>query len=198
VTRGPGYGLRAPGLAFAAVALLAAGCGSASARLREDDWNRTDRLQVKRIGIVVTSMPDGTPPAVAKLAERMAKRYMALRKESFVVLGTGNPAQSGAQGMLLLDLVKLDRDDASVDVQLWARLVRAKTQAEVWRCDTGVSHDWDDKDLELQRARYVKELGREVEPYVAPLFVALKRTLDELPAPVLNDADIEEKLLADE
>lgn len=182
-------------LAALAVALLGAGCAVTST-VRED-YEQTDKKTLKRIGVYAPRAPAGAPAVVRTLAERISKRYVNQHKD-YLILATGKAHPPGVDGMLLIEMRSLARDGSDVDVELTARLLRAKTGVEVWRAEASKSVESDDEDLMNLVAQYKKELGPAAEPYAAPLFVVLKKVYDTMPTPALTDEDILEKISLEE
>jgi len=180
-------------LALAALAsLFAQGCGTVEP-WTDPAFERSDKATLKRVGIYTAALPPGTPAAIAPLAERIARRYVHQHRD-FLIVSTGKRAPAGVDGVIVLDLKRLAREGGDVDVELVARLVRARRPGEAWRCVAARRVPSDHEDLKNLVERYGKELGPEAAPYAAPLFVVLKSAFDTMPTPALDDEDVLAKI----
>lgn len=188
-------------LALLAAALLQ-GCTIESYYL-SDSWESQDRLQLKRTFVLIDA-PPGTPEPFVELAGRIARRYVNLKKD-FLVLGNApaQPEPSAAlaetDGQLLLAFSEVRLDDAAdLRLRVKAQLLRAQDRSVVWEVVASRSDEPANEDLSRLIQRYVRELGPEVELYVAPTFILMKRVFDTLPSPELTDEDIDAKIMLDD
>ncbi len=181
---------------------LISGCTIESYHL-SDSWETQDKFQLKRTFVLVQA-PPGTPAHFVELAGRIARRYVNLKKD-FLVLGNA-PAQpepvaalAETDGHLLLDFTEVHLAQADdLRLRVTAQLLRNPGRGVVWKVVASRSDEPANEDLSRLTQRYVRELGDEVEPYVAPTFILMKRVFDTLPSPQLTDEDIEAKIMLDD
>ena len=83
------------------------------------------------------------------------------------------------------------------EAELHGALVRCSDGREAWSVNAAGSFKSRDGRLTEATQVYVREIGPEVEPYVAPAMNLLRPALDTLPQPVLTEDDVNEKLSLD-
>ena len=101
---------------------------------------------------------------------------------------------SKLDGVLILRLRVVSRDDEEVDLGLTARLVRARDGVEVWRADASDDFESADEDLEKLTATYRGRYGDTADAFVAPLFLLFRDAFESLPSPMLDEEDVLEKI----
>jgi probable lipoprotein (TIGR04455 family) len=186
-----------------ALALAATGCGPKVQTWLRDDYATVDSKVVKRLTVVVASTPNGD----AKQAEMwalLARRYVNQHRNFLVKMQTSapdwtvesacNPPANGPiEGALLLTPA-VQKQEADVQIDLPAKLVRCRDREPVW---TGEVHGkWAsaDETVAALKEHYVKELGAGIEAWVAPAFLALKALVATMPQPTLSDDEQMEKI----
>ncbi len=180
-----------------------AGCSAVKHSFTRPDYEQVDRQRVKRLVVVTAPLPDGKP-AVGELWSLIARQYVNQNRD-FLVKENSTQAESadtaalqglcveGIEGVLhLAPQVKLTPEGADVAVR--ARLMRCMDGEDVWSAEAAGSWDSRDEKFNERTAQYVQQLGPEVEPYVVPTYKLLQATLDTLPRPHLDEADIDEKI----
>ena len=186
---------------FALAALLLAGsaCSSVGFSRVADDFDKAHRSSLFRLHVVVAPAPAGDARVgamMAKMAQRHANQHRDYIAKAVSVGGSleAGACSEGIEGLLHLTGTVV-RTDNGADVHLVGRLLRCSDNAIVWEAD--VDDDWDaaDDNLVQVRAQYARENGASVEPFVAPVFHAVRALLDTLPRPKLEkEADIDEKI----
>ena len=186
------------------VSLVLAACSTVKNSWVEPSYAQTDRDQVKRIGVLVTPLPNGDRD-LGSLWDELAKRYVNMHRD-FIVKGTAyGPAPEGAytppavcksmglEGVLWLrPTVRPAGSD--VEAAVTGVLVRCRDEKPIWRADAKGTWASDDEHLRETAQDYAKEIGPSVKPFVAPSFHLLKAVLDTLPNPTLTDEEQEEKI----
>ena len=190
-------------LVLSLVALCA--CSVLKASSLRPDWPQEDQRTVKRLAVVVEPLPDGNPKA-AEMIARVARRYVNLKRDFLVKREVfADKAASLAQvcggddaieGALILHITMLKRGEG-YESELTGSLQRCSDGREAWSAKAGGSFPSKDERLTEVTQVYVRELGPEVEPYVAPAMNLLRPALDTLPQPVLTEDDVNEKLSLD-
>ena len=191
-------------VAILSLALLASACSTVKHSWVEPDYVENDRNQVKRIGVLVTPLPNGEQPLGA-LWDEIAKRYVNMHRD-FIVKGTAyGPAPEGAyappavckslglEGVLWLRPT-LRPSGSDVHGEVTGLLVRCKDEKPIWRAEAAGTWPSDDEHLRETADDYASEIGPSVKPFVGPSFHLLKAVLDTLPNPTLTDAEQEEKI----
>ncbi len=191
--------------ALALLVVLSSGCSVVKAARVADDWPREDGARVKRLAVVVQPLPDGQPKAAEAFA-RIARRYVNQKRDFLVkvelpqaeapALAAVCGGEERIEGVLFLR-VTLERKGGGFEATLEGRLARCGDGREAWAVQAAGSFDAADEGLREVTAVYVRELGPEVEPYVAPAMNLLRPALDTLPNPVLTEEDRDEKLSLD-
>jgi probable lipoprotein (TIGR04455 family) len=168
------------------------------------DWETNGRDTLKRIGVVVQPLPDGSEKTGAMLA-RVARRYVHMKRNFLVKSDVAKAAEpdrgaeceGGLDGLLWLKpTAKAVGDGVELDVK--AKLQRCTDGAEVWAAEAGGSFKPYDEGLKEVAATYGRENGPEVERWVPAAMNVLRPMLDTLPDPQLTEADVEEKMTLDE
>lgn len=192
-------------LAVLALALGAAGCGSVESTYLRRDYDVKDKLTLKRIGVYAQPAQDGPhdlPDLMAAIAKKHIQQhtqYLVLRSGRLDAAGSPTPAEiqklgTKLDGVLILRARVLSRDDEEVDLDLTARLVRARDGVEVWRADAADDFESADEDLSKLTATYRGRYGDTADAFVAPLFLLFRDTFESLPSPTLDDEDVLEKI----
>jgi probable lipoprotein (TIGR04455 family) len=185
---------------LAAVALT--GCSVVKHVTVRDDWAREDAPRVRRLAVVVQPLPDGQAKA-GELFARIARRYVNQKREFLVKKELVDAApvplaglcggDDAIEGVLQLN-VGLKRVGTGFEATLDGVLLRCPDGREEWKVNAAGSFASADEHLREVTASYSREVGPEVEPYVAPAMNLLRPALDTLPNPFLTDADREEKM----
>jgi probable lipoprotein (TIGR04455 family) len=199
----------APGSRTVAASVLAAfavGCATVKVKRLRSDYDTVDRHRVKRLVVVTQPFPEDKA-AVGELWSQLARKYVNLKrdfivKENRAVAGPALDLKAqcaqgeGLEGVLWLK-PDVRRKGAGVEAAVRAQLLRCSDGEEVWAAEGGGSWASADPAMAEVAAYYVKELGPEVEPYVAPSQHLLSAILDTLPQPVLSEEDKDEKVSID-
>lgn len=180
-------------------------CSVVKASSLRSDWAQEDQRTVKRLAVVVQPLPDGNPKA-AELVARIARRYVNMKRdflvkrEAFSDKATALAELCGGddaiEGVLLLH-VALTKRGEGYEAELNGALQRCSDGREAWSVNAAGSFISKDDLLTEVTQVYVREVGPEVEPYVAPTMNLLRPALDTLPQPVLTEDDVNEKLSLD-
>jgi probable lipoprotein (TIGR04455 family) len=174
--------------AFAALSLLASGCVIREARLRPDYEQVTQPL------------PEGVQ-ALGDMWSVMARRQVNLKRQ-FIAKDTAalvepfepkSRCKQGIEGVLWLQ-PNVKRDGKYMFTQVNARLFRCTDGAEVWEAEGAGRWPQHDEGVQQITATYVKEFGPDVETYAGPTFHLIKALVDQMPDPVLNEQDKDEKI----
>ncbi len=186
-------------LALAALVLAGSACSSVGFSRVADDFDRVHKASLYRLHVVVAPAPagDGRVGAMtAKMAQRYVNQHRDYIAKAVSVASQLEPAAcgDGIEGVLHLHASAARTEDGA-DVRIVGRLLRCSDNVIVWEADVDDDWDADDDNLVQVRAQYVRENGASVEPFVAPIFHALRGLLDTLPRPKLEkEADIDEKI----
>ncbi|HYV45171.1 MAG TPA: MXAN_6521/LA_1396 family lipoprotein [Myxococcaceae bacterium] len=185
-------------LALAAPSLLL-GCTIREARIRAD-YDKVDKLQTKRLSVVTQPLPEGVQ-SLGDMWSVMARRQVNLKrqfiaKETAAMVEEFEPksrCKSGIEGVLWLK-PNVKRDGKYLFTEVNATLFRCTDGAVVWEAE-GAGR-WPQKDDELAQttAAYVKQFGPDVETYAGPSFHLIKALVDQMPDPVLDEKDKDEKI----
>lgn len=170
-----------------------------------DDWASEDQRQVKRLAVVVQPLPDGNSKA-AEVIARVARRYVNLKRDFLVKrevvsdkaisLAEVCGGDDAIEGALMLHVTMVKHGEG-FETALKGALQRCSDGREAWSVDAAGSFASKDDRLTEVTQVYVREVGPEVEPYVAPAMNLLRPALDTLPQPVLTEDDVNEKLSLD-
>lgn len=194
-------------LAFAFATLALAGCSAVKASQIAPDYATRYRTQVKRI-VVLTMPAPADDRDVAGMWSTIGKRYV---NQKFDYIAKGTAYTLAAEGLARVKAICAAEDLAPVEGVLWflptelrkgnevkatvsAKLLACPDASEVWSAQG--EGTWPSKDDQLTQFTqdYVREIGPQVEPYVAPTFRLLKSVLDTLPNPTLTDSDKDDKI----
>lgn len=183
---------------------LLTGCSAVKTSRLRPDYETTDKTRVKRLAVIVQPLPEDRQQ-VGDLWSLIARRYVNQNRE---FIAKANFARGGApqdatfkadcvegiEGVLWLEPEGVQEKGKGVEAAVKARILRCSDGQEVWYTEAAGS--WpsvDDRYTDLTQ-QYKAELGEKAAPYVAPSFRLLSATLDTLPRPQLNEADVEEKI----
>ena len=183
--------------------VLLAGCATVRSSRVRPDYETVDKTQVKRLAVVTQPLPDGKQE-VGELWSLIARRYVNQNRDFIAKANLalpGNPEDTshkglcveGIEGILWLS-PDVKRAGNGVEAAVKAQLLRCRDGQEVWAAEAAGSWPSEDERYTALTAQYTSELGPDVAPYVGPTFRLLSATLDTLPRPQLNDADVEEKI----
>jgi probable lipoprotein (TIGR04455 family) len=186
-------------VAVAAGLLAGSGCTIRQARLRAD-YEQVDRHRVKRLVVITQPQPDGSK-AVGDLWSLIARRQVNLKRQ-FIAKETASQAapfepraqcKEGLEGVLWLE-PRVKREDAYQVASVEATLFRCSDGEVVWTAEGGGRWPMQDSGVKEITATYVQELGPEVATHVPAAFHLIKALVDEMPDPVLTEADTDEKI----
>lgn len=188
------------------VLALSTGCSVVKSHMVVDDWAKQDQKQVRRLAVVVQPLPDGQEK-VGALFARIARRYVNMKRDFLVKKEVVQAAPVAAEtacggddhieGLLRLAVTLVKKGDG-FESALVASLDRCGDGRKDWTAEAGSSFPSKDPLLVEITQVYVRELGAEVEAYVAPAMNLLRPALDTLPQPVLTDDDVTEKMGLDD
>ncbi len=189
------------------VVLALSGCSVVKSAMIRPDWAQEDQRKVKRLAVVVQPLPDGNAKA-GEMVARLARRYVNLKRDFLVKreVSQGEPASlaqlcaatgdDAVEGALFLNLT-LTKHGEGFEAELAGSLKRCPDGRDAWVATAAGSFASKDDRLTEVTQVYVREIGPEVEPYVAPVMNLLRPALDTLPQPLLTDDDVNEKLSLD-
>jgi probable lipoprotein (TIGR04455 family) len=182
---------------------LLSGCATVKSSHIRPDYETVDKTQVKRLVVVTQPLPDGNPK-VGELWSLVARRYVNQNRDFIArsnIALPGGPEDTSFKGLCVENLEgvlwlspDVKRTGKGVETAVKAQLIRCRDGQEVWGAEAAGSWPSEDEHYTERIADYVKELGPEVSPYVAPTIRLLSATLDTLPRPQLNDAEVDEKI----
>ncbi|WNG40361.1 hypothetical protein F0U61_46745 [Archangium violaceum] len=183
--------------------VLLAGCSAVKHSRVRPDYETVDKTQVKRLVVVTQPFPDGKKE-VGELWSLIARRYVNQNRDFIAkanVAIDGNPEDTSFKGLCVDNFEgvlwlspDVKRTGKGVEAAVKAQLLRCRDGQEVWAAESAGSWPSEDERYKELNVQYTSELGPEVTPYVAPSFRLLSATLDTLPRPTLNDAEVEEKI----
>ena len=192
-------------LTLLSLALTVTACSVVKASSLRPDWPQEDQRTVKRLALIVEPLPNGDPKA-AEMVARLARRYVNLKRDFLVkrevfadkatALAQVCGGDDAIEGVLILHLTMLKRGNG-FETELHGVLQRCSDGREAWSVNAAGSFASKDERLIEVTQVYVREIGPEVEPYVAPAMNLLRPALDTLPQPVLTEDDVNEKLSLD-
>ncbi|HVE87894.1 MAG TPA: MXAN_6521/LA_1396 family lipoprotein [Myxococcales bacterium] len=185
-------------LALAALGLLL-GCVIREARLRPD-YETVDKLQTRRLAVVTQPLPEGVQ-VLGDMWSLMARRQVNLKrqfiaKETAALVEAFEPrsrCKEGVEGILWLK-PNVKRDGKYLFTEVTATLFRCTDGAVVWEAEGAGRWPQRDEGVKEITARYVSEMGPDVETYAGPAFHLIKALVDQMPNPVLNEKDKDEKI----
>ncbi len=183
--------------------VLLAGCATVRSSRVRPDYETVDKTQVKRLAVVTQPLPEGKQE-IGELWSLIARRYVNqnrdfIAKANLAIAGPPEDTShkglcvEGIEGILWLS-PDVKRSGKGVESAVKAQLLRCRDGQEVWAAEAAGSWPSEDERYKELTAQYTSELGDGVAPYVGPTFRLLSATLDTLPRPQLNDADVEEKI----
>ncbi len=195
-------------LALAALPLLcgllcSSGCAVRSVYVKPD-FERTDRLTLKRVFVAATPL-EGAPQEAARLLARMAHRHVHQHKD-YLVAGDGVLARpeayrercaEGLQGVVRVMVRSMKAGAQELTLDMSADLLRCDTGATVWRVEIRDTNDQRDADLKELAGVYAREFGEVARQYAAPFFIVVKAAFASLPSPKLTDEETMEKISMD-
>lgn len=182
-----------------AVLSLGLGCAIREVRIRPD-YEAVDKLQTKRLAVVTQPLPEGVQ-SLGDLWSVMARRQVNLKrqfiaKETAALVEPFEPrsrCKEGIEGVLWLS-PGVERQGKYLSTEVTATLFRCSDGAVVWEAQGGGRWPAKDEGVKEITARYVSELGPDVEAYVGPTYHLLKALVDQMPDPVLDEKDKDEKI----
>ena len=183
--------------------VLLAGCATVKTSRVRPDYETVDKTQVKRLAVVTQPLPEGKKD-VGELWSLIARRYVNQNRDFIArsnIALDGNPEDTSFKGLCVENLEgvlwlspDVKRTGNGLEAAVKAQLLRCRDGQEVWAAEAAGSWPSEDERYKELTVQYTGELGSEVAPYVGPTFRLLSATLDTLPRPTLNDADVEEKI----
>ena len=180
------------------------GCSVVKMTRVRDDWSTAHADKVKRITVVVQPPPEGQVK-VGEAWARIVRRYVHM-KRNFIVRADLTQADPPALDAVCIDTTeamlwlkptvsaKGDGFEASVE----AKLLKCGDGTELQAADAGGSFPAKDAMFVEVAATYGREYGPDVERYIPAAMNLLRPLLDTWPDPKLTDADVEEKVGAEE
>lgn len=182
------------------VSLLVTGCSVVKMSRVRDDWETDGKTKMKRITVLVQPLPDGNDKVGAMFA-RVARRYVHMKREFLVKADVARADQgdraadcADAMDAILWIEPAVKTVGTGVEANVKGKLIRCTDGQEIWVAEAGGSFPAADEGLKEVAANYAQENGAEVEKYVPAAMNVLRPMLDTLPQPVLNEADVEEKM----
>lgn len=182
---------------------LLSGCATVKSSRVRADYETVDKTQVKRLAVVTQPLPDGKQ-AVGDMWSAITRQY-ANQKRDYIAKSSvalaGNPEDptfkslcvEGIEGVLWLS-PDVTLKGKGVETAVKAQLLRCRDGQEVWFAEAAGSWSSEDDLYKERSADYAQQFGPEVAPYVAPSIRLLWATLNTLPNPQLNEADVDEKI----
>ncbi len=174
------------------------GCSSVGNVYVTPDFDKAHRTRTYRLNIVARGLPADSPEA--RLWTLVAQRWVNHHRDFIAkrVSTAKAPVAKGCvedtEAVLWLD-VAMRREGGDVAAKATAVLSTCPAGKRVWSADASGSWAVADEQLKATTARYVRELGKTVEPYVPATFRLLRELLDTLPRPKLvRDDDVMEKI----
>lgn len=191
---------------WALVALLPvlfSGCVIQHSYLRPG-YAEHDAAVLKRIVVVMSESKQPLDRGLGKLLPVVAREYLSVQKD-YIVFPTaidqtgqtasickGNPKLNG---VLFLSVRHVERSERSVTLGLGGELHTCEEpRVVVWRVHAKDTQSSDDPDLKTVAESYSNRLGAEVKPYAVPVYLTLRRLLEELPNPTLTEDEKLEKI----
>jgi len=180
--------------------LFASGCAVRSVYVKPD-FERTDKLEVKRLAVGATPIP-GQPEKAAELLARMALRHINMHKDYLATEEAvlASPAlwrklcSGEIHGVVRVMVAKLLSEDGDLTVDMTADLQRCDSSALVWKVEIDKTSEQKDEDLKELASVYRREFGEVADALAAPFFILLKLAFESLPSPVLTDEETMEKI----
>lgn len=190
-----------------AAVTLSSGCAVRSSYVKPD-FDRTDRLTLKRLSVGATPLA-GAPKNAAALLARMSRRFIHMRKD-YIVVHDGELKDAAAwkelcddednevQGVVRVMMRHIEQDDDDLSVDMVVDLLRCDSKALVWKVELSDTNEKGDEDLSQLAKVYKREFGDAAETYAGPFFIAVQAAFDSLPSPTLTDEETMEKISMDE
>lgn len=191
---------RAALLILLVLGVSAPGCAVRSVYVKPD-FEKTDKLQVKRLAVGATPIA-GQPAKAAELLARMTLRHVNMHKDYIAVEDQALPTADGwkalcgeqIHGVVRVMVAKLKSEGGDLSVDMTADLQRCDSGALVWKVEINDTNQQKNADLKELANVYRREFGAVADALAAPFFVVLKQAFDSLPSPVLTDEETMEKI----
>ncbi len=184
------------------LALSLGGCSIVRSSRVHPNWAQGDQQTVRRLAVIVAPLPNRDQKA-GELFARIARRYVNMKRDFIVkqerfqheapVTSMACGGEDNIEGVLLIQ-PQLTKHPTGFEIDLVGRLLRCPDGQEDWSAEAGGSFASVDEGLVEVTGVYVREIGPEVAPYVAPALNVLRPLLDTLPQPILTEDDVNEKL----
>ena len=180
-------------------------CSVVKASSLRPDWPQEDQRTVKRLAVIVEPLPEGNAKG-AEMIGRVVRRYVNLKRDFLVkrevfsdktiALAEVCGGDDAIEGVLVLH-VTMTKKGEGYEAELTGSLQRCSDGREAWSVSAAGSFASKDERLTELTQVYVREIGPEVEPMVAPVMNLMRPALDTLPQPLLTEDDVNEKLSLD-
>ena len=207
--------------ALLTTAALGTGCAVRSTYVKPD-FSTVDRLDLKRVAVVATPIPNEQPRA-AELLARMSRRFINQHKDYLAVSDgvlseagawktlckpataasqpatqpTSQPARPRLHGVVRVMVKSIHHDAGDLTVDMVVDLRRCDTGVLVWKVEIDDTNEKKDEDLSKLAGVYKAEFGQAAEQYAAPFFIVVKTAFDSLPSPKLTEEETMEKIEMD-
>ena len=172
-----------------------------------ETYDQEERHQVKRLLMANVGLPQRA--LIEKTFFHVARDYIAHHtdfillppspfKKGRVDLNAGSLCPKGPlpsyEGVLLNFFEKFVESEDDVELQLHTLIYDCKKNKVVWIARGENSYDKEDEDLKTTVKAYSERIGSDAGPFVPPFYHFVRSVFDELPTPVLNESEVDEKI----
>lgn len=186
------------------MALLALGCATACsgvrATYRQAGYDAHAKNAVKRVAVVGWAPQDEADlgPVLAHVAAdliKLRKNYLVTGASAGYAGRWSMACTDGVQGVAMVRALEVTRAGSGrMQMTLALELLRCSDGALLFRQEARGRRAFDDAHLRGLTQNYTALLGEDARHFAAPSFSLLQPMVAALPDPVLDDAEVEEKI----
>lgn len=178
----------------------AAACSSVRATYRQAGYDARAKDAIKRVAVVGWAPQNEADlgPVLAHVAAdliKLRKNYLVTGASAGYAGRWSMACADGVQGVAMVRALEVARAGGGrVQMTLALELLRCSDGALLFREEASGSRSFDDAHLRGLTQNYTALLGEDARHFAAPSFGLLQPMVAALPDPVLDDAEVEEKI----
>lgn len=185
-----------------ALSLLCAtgACSAVRHTYRQAGYDALGKNAIKRVAVVgwAPQAEADLGPVLAHVAAdliKLRKNYLVTGASSGYAGRWSLACDNGVQGVAMVRALEVERTGSGkVTMTLALELLRCSDGALLFRNEARGKRAFDDAHLRSLTQNYTALLGEDARQFAAPSFGLLQPMVASLPDPVLDDAEVEEKI----
>ena len=189
-------------ISFVAAGLLSlsAACSQVRHTYRAQGYDPLSRGAIKRLAVVGWAPTEaaGAGPVAAQVAAdliKLRKNYLVTQASAGYAGRWSMACTNGVQGVVMVRVLRASEPKPGhVALNLAVSLLRCSDGALLYRSEVGGQSKSGEASLAQLVTSYEAAFGAEARTYAAPSFTLLQQVVAQLPDPVLDDKEVEEKI----